>query len=327
MTMTSQLSENSHQGFDGIKAGLCLASTRVNSNTASGMPLCLWRNGIRSRSTGKERDPETGLDYFGARYYSAAQGRFSSTDPFNPILEMTNEEGFYAYISQPQNWNRYAYTWNNPLRFIDPSGKLVELMGDSTLQAKEKARIEAMIGGITLEYDVVGSHTYLKYTGTQQLGHFGQMLTGAQTIEFTISDTYKTKYGSGFSVFSKGGGVTVGSHESDNGHIQIFVMNKAGDRATEVGRGRLMWTCSSDGGPLYFTNDIVDAHEFGHAWGEFWGGFYIGGDYSYVTNLSAIAWENLARRRYKVQGNPAYQNYRKWHNPNLWRPPNDPPGY
>jgi len=32
-------------------------------------------------SPGKERDAETGLDYFGARYYSAAQGRFVSPDP------------------------------------------------------------------------------------------------------------------------------------------------------------------------------------------------------------------------------------------------------
>jgi RHS repeat-associated protein len=113
MTMTSQLSENSHQGFDGIKAGLCLASTRVNSNTASGMPLCLWRNGIRSRSTGKERDVETGLDYFDARYMSAAQGRFTSTDPVS------------GQISNPQSFNAYSYAWNNPLKYTDPTGMVV----------------------------------------------------------------------------------------------------------------------------------------------------------------------------------------------------------
>jgi RHS repeat-associated protein len=33
--------------------------------------------------TGKERDAETGLDYFGARYMSSAQGRFTSPDPEN----------------------------------------------------------------------------------------------------------------------------------------------------------------------------------------------------------------------------------------------------
>jgi RHS repeat-associated protein len=112
MAMTAQLSENSHQGFDGIKAALCLASTEVNSNTASEMPVCLWQNGIGSRSTGKERDAETGLDYFGARYLSAAQGRFLSPDPGNAG----------ASIQDPQSWNAYAYARNNPLSYVDPTG-------------------------------------------------------------------------------------------------------------------------------------------------------------------------------------------------------------
>jgi RHS repeat-associated protein len=110
--MAAQLSENSHQGFDGIKAALCLGSMKAKSNTASGMPVCLWRNGIGSRSSGKERDAETGLDYFGARYYSGAQGRFTSADP---LLNSGRPD-------IPQSWNRYSYTLNNPLRFIDPDG-------------------------------------------------------------------------------------------------------------------------------------------------------------------------------------------------------------
>jgi RHS repeat-associated protein len=112
MTMAAQLSENSHQGFDGIKAALCLGSMKAKSNTASGMPVCLWRNGIGSRSSGKERDAETGLDYFGARYYSGAQGRFITPDPLMAS----------AKISNPQTWNRYIYALNNPLLFVDPDG-------------------------------------------------------------------------------------------------------------------------------------------------------------------------------------------------------------
>lgn len=56
---------------------------------------------------------ETGLDYFGARSYSAAQGRFTSPDP---------NMDFSSAISNPQAWNRYAYALNNPLCFIDPDG-------------------------------------------------------------------------------------------------------------------------------------------------------------------------------------------------------------
>lgn len=64
--------------------------------------------------TGKERDSETGLDFFGARYLSSAQGRFTSTDP----KEFTKRT-----IENPQKWNKYAYTLNNPLALIDPDGK------------------------------------------------------------------------------------------------------------------------------------------------------------------------------------------------------------
>jgi RHS repeat-associated protein len=63
--------------------------------------------------TGKERDAETGLDYFGARYYSSAQGRFSSPD--KPIIDQD--------VADPQSWNLYGYVRNNPLRYRDPTGR------------------------------------------------------------------------------------------------------------------------------------------------------------------------------------------------------------
>ncbi len=58
------------------------------------------------RFTGKERDAETGLDYFGARYHGSAIGRFTSVDPFRESADPAN----------PQSWNRYAYTLNNRSR-------------------------------------------------------------------------------------------------------------------------------------------------------------------------------------------------------------------
>jgi RHS repeat-associated protein len=63
--------------------------------------------------TGKERDTESGLDYFGARYYGSNMGRMMSPDPHSgTILHMLN----------PQRWNMYAYALNNPLSFTDPTG-------------------------------------------------------------------------------------------------------------------------------------------------------------------------------------------------------------
>jgi RHS repeat-associated protein len=64
--------------------------------------------------TGQEHDPETGLDYFGARYYRANIGRFTTVDP-------ALDQG--AALMDPQRWNRHAYVRNNPLRYTDPDGR------------------------------------------------------------------------------------------------------------------------------------------------------------------------------------------------------------
>jgi len=66
--------------------------------------------------TGKERDQETGWDYFGARYYEASLARFTSIDPVITFDENRVD---------PQRWNRYAYVRNNPMRYVDPDGKAV----------------------------------------------------------------------------------------------------------------------------------------------------------------------------------------------------------
>jgi RHS repeat-associated protein len=67
---------------------------------------------VRQQFTGQERD-DTGLDFFQARYFTSAQGRFASVDPANAG----------ASLGDPQSWNGYAYVSNSPLRFTDPSGE------------------------------------------------------------------------------------------------------------------------------------------------------------------------------------------------------------
>jgi RHS repeat-associated protein len=67
----------------------------------------------RLQFTGKERDAESGLDFFGARYASAAQGRFTSPDPSR----------LSAFFDNPQSWNMYSYAYNNPLQFVDKTGR------------------------------------------------------------------------------------------------------------------------------------------------------------------------------------------------------------
>lgn len=68
---------------------------------------------IQQRFTGKERDSESGNDYFGARYYGSSTGRFLSADPSGLL---------YADPANPQSFNLYNYGLNNPLVNIDPNG-------------------------------------------------------------------------------------------------------------------------------------------------------------------------------------------------------------
>lgn len=75
-------------------------------------PASIATMGSAGRFTSKERDAETGLDFFGARYMSSAQGRFTSVDPQNAGASLYN----------PQSWNAYSYTLNNPLIYVDPDG-------------------------------------------------------------------------------------------------------------------------------------------------------------------------------------------------------------
>jgi RHS repeat-associated protein len=70
---------------------------------------------VRQKFTSKDRDNETGLDFFESRYYSSSQGRFPSAD------------SWIGRRGSPQTWNLYSYVQNNPLKFVDPLGHEAEL--------------------------------------------------------------------------------------------------------------------------------------------------------------------------------------------------------
>ncbi len=78
----------------------------------------------RFRFTGHERDAESGLDYMLARSYAYEIGRFLRPDPM---------QGEYPGLSP------YAYAANNPLKYIDPDGRIIKL--SSSLSPEEEARL------------------------------------------------------------------------------------------------------------------------------------------------------------------------------------------
>jgi RHS repeat-associated protein len=91
--------------------------------------------------TGKERDAESGNDYFGARYYASSMGRWMSPD--KPFADQ--------HTSNPQSWNLYEYGRNNPLKNVDLNGfKVLQ-----AVLAEAVSKINSLQGG-TLYIDFAG---------------------------------------------------------------------------------------------------------------------------------------------------------------------------
>ena len=76
------------------------------------------------RFVGKEKDDETELDYFGARYLSVEAGRFLAVDPVRAVDEFSGQINS-TILANPQRLNVYAYSLNNPYRYVDPDGRAV----------------------------------------------------------------------------------------------------------------------------------------------------------------------------------------------------------
>jgi len=82
------------------------------------------KKGLSWHFTSKELDEETGLYYYGARYYEPATSRWISPDPagfelINPMDEDGELRADYSVI-EALNW--YAYVSNNPVKYVDPAG-------------------------------------------------------------------------------------------------------------------------------------------------------------------------------------------------------------
>jgi RHS repeat-associated protein len=85
--------------------------------TVGGTTLTACPDASEIHFTGKERDPESGLDYFGARYYESAMARWLKADWSEGPATVP-----YASFGDPQSLNLYVYAGNNPLTGRDADG-------------------------------------------------------------------------------------------------------------------------------------------------------------------------------------------------------------
>jgi RHS repeat-associated protein len=147
--------------------------------------------------TGKERDSESGLDNFGARYMSSQYGRF-----------MTPDSTGYSSLANPQAWNLYAYTLNNPLKYKDPSGHTVECGSDaqkcqaaiaaSTANAEAAKRVTlqstphsflGLFHWTTNTIQIAGDINSFRELG-QNASRLADLVTDSRTIKFGVASSY-----------------------------------------------------------------------------------------------------------------------------------------
>lgn len=165
------------QGIDG-------RGTQYSNNS---YPTATLDSGTE-KFTSKERDVETGLDYFGARYFSSAQGRFTTPDWSERPQPIP-----YADLSNPQTLNLYSYVINNPLNRTDPLGHNWFQIDDKWEWHKGKTYTRTDSQGNQQTFNS-------KYTGLLVAERTGTNAKGATTFKYTLYDQNKVVgTGSGFS--------------------------------------------------------------------------------------------------------------------------------
>ena len=106
------------------------------------------------------------MDYFLARYYSSAQGRFTSPDEFSGgpdelyffAEDASSNPTFYADLLDPQSLNKYQYCYNNPLRYVDPDGH--DGGAAAAILAWETAKATASTGNVPFAAAAAGTAAY-----------------------------------------------------------------------------------------------------------------------------------------------------------------------
>src|SRR4030042_1098918 len=124
--------------------------------------------GERYKFTSKEQDPETGLYYFGARYYEPRLSRWISTDPaVEKYLPKTgkgkDDLPGLGGVFNPVNMNVYNYAGNNPVIMLDPDGNTLVITGSQEQVGRLVGIIEKASG--TRLYYIQGSDS-MNYKAT-----------------------------------------------------------------------------------------------------------------------------------------------------------------
>ena len=175
---------------------------------------------MTSRSSGKERDTETGLDYFGARFYGSNMGRWMSPDWSAQPTPIP-----YANLGHPQSLNLYSYARNAPVRWPDLDGHTVTLGTNSdkgkdlllaNVTKKESALFTTQFNSKTSKLELrLNKEAANNFEGKHSKA-YERLVTAIEnkdkTIDINVSKTFVDKDGKTHNVQAEyGGGVTLPS--------------------------------------------------------------------------------------------------------------------
>jgi RHS repeat-associated protein len=226
---------------------------------------------VNQKFTAKERDSESGLDYFGARYYGSALGRLTSADP----KEFTSRT-----IENPQKWNKYAYVINNPLLRIDPDGDddfiVFRPLAKANGASWNAIKAEAAKHGNTVTIYNGSDATAARYTSALQGGDDTHVIFSGHTVEYA-SDTglqagsvlLTGNVGVGIATPQNGTSVPVPSQVTADS-VAIFGFNSTGLASqyapSDFTRSRPTTnTTAEDAGAASYTNSLVRNQPLGQA--------------------------------------------------------------
>lgn len=157
---------------------------------------------------GKQKDAETGLHYFGARYYDARIGRFTAIEPVravNGANSATNE----SLLLNPQGLNLYAYSLNNPYRHLDTDGELfwdILDVGFFCYSVYAFAKDPSLSTGFDLVLDTAGLLPVVPALGAANRGVKAASKAGDVLVAGKAADRTVAVSKSGTQIFSKGVG-------------------------------------------------------------------------------------------------------------------------
>ena len=205
---------------------------------------------IRQRFTGYEKDGETQLDFAEARMYQNKHGRFTAPDPLLASSSPAN----------PQTFNRYTYTGNNPINYTDPSGLEWCQKADKTVKFTANtpcAKDQTDITGMTL----------------MQSGYDGGLDSNGHRID---RGDYTTFHADGRAIVQTAAQYAAETGAEVRGTEQEIISTTAAEVSSNIApRGALSLPCSAGtncgtGSPLWSNplsqgasaEEILDASQF-----------------------------------------------------------------